>query len=91
MTDATEGESTWDRLRRRKLVQWGVDYAAGDQGLLQGVEYVTSTFDWPRQFQQLATIALLIGLPIAVLPFQRMYAMAPEQLAAIKFDVKPPN
>ena len=68
MTDATEGEgnNVWNRLRRRKVVQWGIAYAAGAWGLLQGLEYVTSTFDWPRQFQQLATIALLIGLPIAL-------------------------
>jgi len=68
VTDATEGEkdNIWDRLRRRKVVQWGIAYAAGAWGLLQGLDYVTSTFDWPRQFQQLVTIALLIGLPIAV-------------------------
>ena len=24
MTDATDGESIWDRLRRRKVVQWGI-------------------------------------------------------------------
>jgi TolB-like protein/Tfp pilus assembly protein PilF len=53
-------------LRQRKVVQWGVAYAAGAWGLLQGLEYASSTFDWPRQFQQLATIALLIGLPIAL-------------------------
>jgi hypothetical protein len=68
VTDATDGESDnlWSRLRRRKLVQWGIAYAAGAWGLLQGLEYVTSTFDWPRQIQQLTTLALLIGLPIAL-------------------------
>ena len=31
MTDASEGEndSAWDKLRRRKVVQWGIAYAAG--------------------------------------------------------------
>jgi len=61
-----EGSSLWDRLRRRKVVQWGIAYAAGAWGLLQGLEYVTSTFDWPRQIQQLTTIGLLIGLPFAL-------------------------
>jgi len=62
----TAGESAWDKLRRRKVVQWGIVYAAGAWGLLQGLEYVTSTFDWPRQIQQLATLGLLIGLPVVL-------------------------
>jgi TolB-like protein/cytochrome c-type biogenesis protein CcmH/NrfG len=60
------GEGTWAKLRRRKVVQWGLAYAAGAWGLLQGVAYVTATFHWPEQIQQLATVALLIGLPIVV-------------------------
>ena len=69
MTDTpTErgAESTWTRLRRRKVVQWGVAYVAGAWGLLQGLEYFIRTFDWPEQLQQLATLALLIGLPIVL-------------------------
>ena len=61
-----EGNSLWNRLRRRKVVQWGIVYAAGAWGLLQGLEYVTSTFDWPRQVQQFATLGLLIGLPVVL-------------------------
>jgi TolB-like protein/Flp pilus assembly protein TadD len=60
------GEGTWAKLRRRKVVQWGIAYAAGAWGLLQGLAYVSDTFDWPRQIQQFGTLALLIGLPIAV-------------------------
>jgi TolB-like protein/Tfp pilus assembly protein PilF len=62
----TAGESAWDKLRRRKVVQWGIVYAAGAWGLLQGLEYVTSTFEWPRQVQQLSTLALLVGLPVVL-------------------------
>ena len=62
MTDATEGEGAWTKLRRRKLVQWGIAYAAGAWGLLQGLAYVTDTFHWPDRIQQLSTLALLIGL-----------------------------
>ena len=64
MTNASEGESTWARLRRRKVVQWGIAYAAGAWGLLQGLAYVTTTFHWPEYIQQGVTLALLIGLPI---------------------------
>ena len=66
MTDPTDGESTWTRLRRRKVVQWGIAYAAGAWGLLQGLAYVTTTFHWPERIQQLATVALLIGLPVVL-------------------------
>jgi TolB-like protein/cytochrome c-type biogenesis protein CcmH/NrfG len=68
VTDATAGEGAnlWTRLRRRKVVQWGLAYAAGAWGLLQGLAYVTTTFHWPEQIQQLATLALLIGLPVVL-------------------------
>jgi TolB-like protein/Tfp pilus assembly protein PilF len=61
-----EEDSPWAKLRRRKVVQWGVLYAAGAWGFLQGLEYVTDTFQWPGQIQQLTTLALLIGLPIVL-------------------------
>jgi hypothetical protein len=56
-------EGVWAKLRHRKVVQWGIAYAASAWVLLQGVAYVTDTFHWPDQIQQLATLALLIGLP----------------------------
>ena len=59
-------ESTWTGLRRRKVVQWGVAYAAGGWLLMQVLEYFSGTFDWPRQVQQLSTVALLIGLPVVL-------------------------
>jgi len=67
-TPAERGaESTWARLRRRKVVQWGFAYAAAAWVLLQVLEYFSGTFDWPRQIQQLTTVALLIGLPVALI------------------------
>jgi len=68
VTDAPterEDEGAWAKLRRRKVVQWGVAYVAGAWGFLQGFEYASDTFDWPHRLQQLMTIGLLIGLPIA--------------------------
>jgi hypothetical protein len=65
-TPTRGGGEAWAKLRRRKVVQWGIAYAAGAWGLLQGVAYVTATFHWPEQIQQLATVALLIGLPIVL-------------------------
>jgi hypothetical protein len=56
----------WQKLRRRKVVQWGVAYCAAAWALLQGLEYATTTFLWPQPIQQLATLALMIGLPIVL-------------------------
>ncbi len=68
MTDAsdTEIESTWAKLRRRKVVQWGIVYAAGAWGFLQGLEYVSEAFGWPGQLRQIAILALLIGLAVVL-------------------------
>lgn len=38
----------------------------GSGGFLQGLEYVTDTFDRPAQAQQLTTLALLVGLPVVL-------------------------
>jgi TolB-like protein/tetratricopeptide (TPR) repeat protein len=65
-TSSRSDEGVWDRLRRRKVVQWGVAYAAGAWLLMQLLEYFSGTFDWSRQIQQLSTLALLIGLPIVL-------------------------
>ena len=59
-------EGPWAKLRRRKVVQWGLAYAAGAWVLLQVLEYFSGTFDWPRQIQQLATVALMIGAPFVL-------------------------
>ena len=56
----------WDALRRRKVAQWGVLYVAGAWSFLQGFEFLSDTYGWPLQLQQLATLALLIGLPIVL-------------------------
>lgn len=58
--------SLWDRLRRRKVVQWGLACAAGAWGLLQGLEYVSDTLGWPQSLRQVTTPALLVELPIVL-------------------------
>jgi TolB-like protein len=59
-------EGWWDALRRRKVAQWGMLYVAGAWGFLQGFEFLSDTYGWPLQLQQLATLALFIGLPIVL-------------------------
>ena len=50
----------------RKVVQWGIAYVAAAWGLLQGLAYLSAVFLWPAQLQRPATMALLVGLPIAL-------------------------
>ena len=69
MTDpATDSpvENAWTKLRRRKVVQWGIAYAAGAWGFLQGLAYISTLLDWPAHLQKLTGLALLIGLPIVL-------------------------
>jgi Tol biopolymer transport system component len=64
---AAGADGIWQKLRRRKVVQWGVAYAAGGWGFLQGFEYVSEAFGWPGQLRQVAIFTVLIGLPIVLL------------------------
>ena len=66
MTETTTDEGLWTRLRRRKVVQWGIAYAAGAWGFLQGLAYVSTLLDWPAQLQKLTGLILLIGLPVVL-------------------------
>ena len=61
-----QDQSAWMKLRRRKVVQWGIAYAAGAWGLLQGLAYVSTLLHWPEQLQKLTGLALLIGLPVVL-------------------------
>jgi len=69
VTDATTeraGEDLWAKLRRRKVVQWGLTYLAGAWGLLQGIGFTADAFAWPSALKQIALLLLLIGLPIVL-------------------------
>jgi len=63
---AREGEGPWAKLRRRKVMQWGVAYVAGAWAALQGVAYLRDTFGWPYQLQRLATLLLIVALPVVL-------------------------
>ena len=70
MTDAPterDGEGIWTRLSRRKVVQWGIAYAAGAWGILQGIGFTADAFAWPSAIKQVALLLLLIGLPFTLI------------------------
>src|SRR5688572_933881 len=58
--------NVWSALRRRKVVQWGLAYVAGGWALLQGIDFLVDAFHWPDAAKQITTIALAIGLPVAL-------------------------
>jgi TolB-like protein len=69
VTDAPterEGEGAWTKLRHRKVVQWGIAYAASAWVLLQVVGFAADAFHWPDIAKQVTMLALAIGLPIAL-------------------------
>ena len=59
-------DSIWSKLRHRRVVQWGLAYAAGAWVLLQVLGFVSDAFAWPATVKQIATIVLAVGLPIVV-------------------------
>jgi adenylate cyclase len=58
--------STWRDLHRRKVVQWALGYVAVAWGLLQGLEFAVSTFDWPILLTRVAAVVAVTGLPLVV-------------------------
>ena len=66
-TEIQRGNRTvWSRLRRRKVVQWGFAYVAASWALLQGIGFLADAFYWPDVTKQIATLVLLIGLPMSL-------------------------
>jgi len=49
------------RLKERKLVQWGLAYAAAAFALLQGVDIVAQRFGWPESIERGLIVVLAIG------------------------------
>ena len=69
MTDTPterDSEGAWDRLRRRKVVQWGLAYVAGAWAVLQVIGFAADAFHWPDASKQLSMLTLAIGLPVAM-------------------------
>ena len=54
------------RLKERKLVQWGVAYVAAAFALLQGVDIVAQQFGWPEGVRRGITLALVVGFFVAL-------------------------
>jgi len=59
--------SIWARLKKHKVMQWTLAYAAAAYTLLHGVEMVSHYFEWPLLVGRLVTVTLALGVPIATI------------------------
>ena len=57
----------WQRLKKRKLVQWAVAYVAAAFALLQGIDIVAQRFDWPDSIARVLIIVSFIGFFVTLL------------------------
>jgi hypothetical protein len=48
------------------VAQRGIAYVAGGWALLQGIDFLADAFHWPDATKQIATLVLLIGLPVVL-------------------------
>jgi TolB-like protein len=56
----------WARLRKHKVIQWTLVYAAGAVPALQGVHIVSAAVDWPAAVTRALTLLLVLGFPVVV-------------------------
>src|SRR6476619_5962525 len=56
----------FQRLKQRKLVQWGIAYVAAAFALLQGIDIVAQQFGWPEAVRRGFTLALVVGFLVTL-------------------------
>jgi serine/threonine-protein kinase len=59
-------DSFWARIRRHKVVEWTLAYAAFGYATLHLVEMLRDAFEWPARVPRLTVFGLVLGTPIAV-------------------------
>jgi TolB-like protein/tetratricopeptide (TPR) repeat protein len=55
----------WARVKRHKVVEWTLAYAAFAFAFLHATTLLTEALEWPHAVLRTVTLLLLIGLPIA--------------------------
>ena len=66
MSETTDGPGVWESLRRRKLVQWAVAYAATAWLALQVLALVVSAFEWPATALRVGTLVAGVGFIVVL-------------------------
>ncbi len=58
--------SVFAELKRRKLVQWTLGYAAGAWVLLQAIGFMVESYDWPHTVSRVAIVVALVGFLVTL-------------------------
>jgi TolB-like protein/Flp pilus assembly protein TadD len=56
--------SVWDRIKKHKVAQWTLAYAAAAYTLLHGMEMVSGALEWPHLVVRVVTLLLFVGVPL---------------------------
>jgi len=67
MSDARDSNgTTWSALKRRKIVQWALAYAAGAWLVLQVVSLIAGIYGWPLVSVRIVAGIVMLGFPVAL-------------------------
>jgi serine/threonine-protein kinase len=66
ITDPQRPDSFWARIRRHKVVEWTLAYAAFGYATLHLVEMLRDAFEWPVVVPRLTVFGLVLGTPVAM-------------------------
>ena len=64
--DPQPSDSFWARIRRHKVVEWTLAYAAFGYATLHLVEMLRDAFEWSVLVPRLTVFGLVLGTPVAV-------------------------
>jgi TolB-like protein len=59
-------DGLWDKLKRHKVVEWTLAYAAAAYTLLHGTEMLSDAQEWPHIIVRFLSLLLILGVPIVV-------------------------
>jgi serine/threonine-protein kinase len=66
IADPQPPDSFWARIRRHKVVEWTLAYAAFGYATLHLVEMLRDAFEWPVVVPRLTVFGLVLGTPVAM-------------------------
>lgn len=55
-----------EQLKQRKIVQWGLGFLAVAWALLQGLQFLVTTYGWPNSILRIAPIVMVGGLLLTI-------------------------
>src|SRR5215469_573180 len=59
--------NVWERLKRHKVLQWTLAYAAAAYTVLHATQMVVESFEWPHLIVRVVTLGLIVALPVVML------------------------